>query len=51
MSPDFVAFPKISRFSRGAVVTEKIDGTNAHLPHRRRQAVQEDAGQARRAEG
>ncbi len=28
---DFEAFPKISRFSRGAVVTEKIDGTNAQV--------------------
>lgn len=29
--PDFVPFPKVSRFSRGAVVTEKIDGTNAQV--------------------
>lgn len=28
---DFVAFPKISRFNRGVVVTEKIDGTNAQV--------------------
>ncbi len=26
---DFVAFPKIARFSREVIVTEKIDGTNA----------------------
>jgi hypothetical protein len=31
MNPEFVPFPKISRFSRGAVVTEKIDGTNAQV--------------------
>ncbi len=28
---DFEPFPKISRFARGAVVTEKIDGTNAQV--------------------
>lgn len=27
--PEFEAFPKIPRFSRGAIITEKIDGTNA----------------------
>lgn len=27
----FVGFPKISRWSRGVVVTEKIDGTNAQV--------------------
>lgn len=26
---DFIAFPKIARFSREVIVTEKIDGTNA----------------------
>lgn len=28
---DFVAFPKIARFNRDVVVTEKIDGTNAQI--------------------
>ena len=28
---DFLAFPKIARFSRDIVVTEKIDGTNAQV--------------------
>lgn len=28
MSNEFVAFPKMARFSREAIVTEKIDGTN-----------------------
>lgn len=27
----FVEFPKISRYSRGVVVTEKLDGTNAQI--------------------
>lgn len=33
MVPDvlFVEFPKISRYNRGVVVTEKIDGTNASV--------------------
>lgn len=38
MTTDFVPFPKISRFSRGAVVTEKIDGTNAQV------LISEDGG-------
>lgn len=29
--PPFVEFPKIARLSRGMVVTEKIDGTNAQV--------------------
>lgn len=29
--PPFVAFPKIARFSREVVITEKIDGTNASI--------------------
>ncbi len=29
--PDFVPFPKLSRFCRYAVVTEKLDGTNAQV--------------------
>lgn len=29
--PEFVGFPKISRWSREVVVTEKIDGTNAQV--------------------
>lgn len=29
--PPFVAFPKISRLRRNAVITEKIDGTNAQV--------------------
>jgi hypothetical protein len=28
---EFKAFPKISRFSREVVVTEKIDGTNGQI--------------------
>lgn len=28
---DFIPFPKIARLSRGMVVTEKIDGTNAQV--------------------
>lgn len=28
---EFEAFPKISRYSRGIVVTEKLDGTNAQV--------------------
>lgn len=28
---DFVGFPKISRFSRECIITEKIDGTNAQI--------------------
>jgi len=33
MLPDisFVEFPKIARFSRDVIVTEKIDGTNAQV--------------------
>jgi hypothetical protein len=33
MNPDipFVAFPKIARYSREVIVTEKIDGTNAQV--------------------
>jgi len=29
--PEFIPFPKIARFSRGVIVTEKIDGTNASV--------------------
>lgn len=29
--PEFVAFPKIARWSREVVITEKIDGTNASV--------------------
>ena len=29
--PDFVPFPKIARLLRDAVITEKIDGTNASI--------------------
>lgn len=29
--PEFVEFPKIPRLRRGAVITEKIDGTNAQV--------------------
>ncbi len=29
--PDFIPFPKIARFSREVVVTEKLDGTNAQV--------------------
>ena len=28
---DFIEFPKISRFSRDCVITEKLDGTNASI--------------------
>lgn len=28
---DFTPFPKLSRLSRDAVITEKLDGTNAHI--------------------
>lgn len=28
---DFIAFPKIGRYSRDVIVTEKIDGTNAQI--------------------
>jgi hypothetical protein len=31
MQPEFMKFPKISRFSREVIVTEKIDGTNAQI--------------------
>lgn len=38
MTPEFIHFPKIARLSRLAIVTEKIDGTNAQclfsLPHK-----------------
>lgn len=30
-TPEFIPFPKIARLSRGMVVTEKIDGTNAQI--------------------
>lgn len=29
--PDFIGFPKISRFSKPVILTEKIDGTNAQV--------------------
>lgn len=29
--PEFKPFPKIARFSRDAIITEKIDGTNASI--------------------
>ena len=29
--PDFIEFPKMARFSREVIVTEKIDGTNAQI--------------------
>jgi hypothetical protein len=29
--PDFIPFPKMSRWSRDVVITEKIDGTNAQI--------------------
>jgi hypothetical protein len=29
--PEFVPYPKIARFSREVIVTEKIDGTNAQI--------------------
>lgn len=31
MIPDFIEFPKMPRFSREVIVTEKIDGTNASI--------------------
>lgn len=31
MIMDFIGFPKISRYSREVIVTEKIDGTNAQI--------------------
>ncbi len=31
MDPEFIPFPKIARFSREVIVTEKIDGTNAQV--------------------
>lgn len=31
MTPEFRGFPKIARFSRPVIVTEKIDGTNAQV--------------------
>lgn len=30
-APEFVEFPKLSRFAREVIVTEKIDGTNAQV--------------------
>jgi len=30
-TPEFVGFPKISRWSREVIITEKIDGTNAQV--------------------
>lgn len=30
-APEFVPFPKISRWSREVIITEKIDGTNAQV--------------------
>lgn len=30
-NPEFVAFPKIARWSREVIVTEKLDGTNAQV--------------------
>ncbi len=30
-APDFVGFPKMARFSRRVIVTEKIDGSNAQV--------------------
>jgi len=30
-TPDFTAFPKMARFSREIIITEKIDGTNASI--------------------
>ena len=29
MATEFMGFPKIARYSREVIVTEKIDGTNA----------------------
>lgn len=31
MTADFVAFPKVPRYSRDVVITEKIDGTNGQI--------------------
>lgn len=31
LRPEFVAFPKIARWSREVIVTEKLDGTNAQV--------------------
>ncbi len=31
MKPEFMEWPKIARLSRGMVVTEKLDGTNAQI--------------------
>jgi len=31
MQPEFKAFPKIARYSRDVIVTEKLDGTNAQI--------------------
>lgn len=31
MFPPFIGFPKIARYSRDCIVTEKIDGTNAQV--------------------
>lgn len=31
MKPEFIKFPKIPRLSKGMIVTEKIDGTNAQI--------------------
>ena len=31
MRPEFTPFPKLSRFNREVIVTEKIDGTNAQI--------------------
>ena len=31
MSEDFQAFPKMARFSREVIITEKLDGTNAQI--------------------
>lgn len=31
LHPDFEGFPKTSRYSRGCIITEKLDGTNAQV--------------------
>lgn len=31
MTPEFIKYPKMARFSRDVVVTEKIDGTNSQI--------------------
>jgi len=31
MTPEFIEFPKIARYSREVIVTEKIDGTNGQV--------------------